>query len=632
LNTEKQKVIFKRNIIFTKTLTMKKILTIILFGLFLINNAMAGGKSIVVRELSATELPSHNLVKFPNAINTKYVQLDLSVLDEHNLFSITLFGDTRVDFNFDRMYNYSTGSYSWVGKSKQGAGMVIFSSYQSNINGILYDDKGSKYILQQVNTSDLYILTEVSTELLNESPNGTQDYVENNAGHNKKTRANPDVCAVGNACIGSVTIDLMVLGAADAITNAGSVPAFIASVTSSVTEMNTAYTNSGGTNLTFNLVHCNSTSFVTTSDMNADLTNFAADLGVQTLRNTYYADLVGLWSGSGNYAGFCGLGYLNTNPTNYSNSAAYTVTDFSCGMTNLSFAHECGHNMGLRHDWYVDGGSTPCSHHHGYTNAMVIPSGLPTSARWRTIMAYNNECSANGFNCSRIPRWSNPSANYLSDPTGVAIGSSNSSNEIYGFERFKCVVSQFKVSPTPTPVTLISFKGSTSNYDVHLTWETANELNLLGYELEIKKGMNSEFKPTSFISSNNLKDKSTYAETLTNLQSGTYFFRLKIKDIDNSYTYSEVIKIVVSGTALQTIVYPNPAQSELTISLYNPVNQTIKISLIDMLGRDVMSIFNGTSEVGQRIIPVNVSALPKGIYVCQIIGSKDKVQTKVTIE
>jgi hypothetical protein len=166
LNTEKQKVIFKRNIIFTKTLTMKKILTIILFGLFLINNAMAGGKSIVVRELSATELPSHNLVKFPNAINTKYVQLDLSVLDEHNLFSITLFGDTRVDFNFDRMYNYSTGSYSWVGKSKQGAGMVIFSSYQSNINGILYDDKGSKYILQQVNTSDLYILTEVNTELL----------------------------------------------------------------------------------------------------------------------------------------------------------------------------------------------------------------------------------------------------------------------------------------------------------------------------------------------------------------------------------------------------------------------------------------------------------------------------------
>lgn len=67
--------------------------------------------------------------------------------------------------------------------------------------------------------------------------------------------------------------------------------------------------------------------------------------------------------------------------------------NWECVM-NLSFHHEMGHNMGLRHDNYVDPtGKGSKNYNHGYSNL---------KAKMRTVMAYNNECVSKGFNCTRI--------------------------------------------------------------------------------------------------------------------------------------------------------------------------------------------------------------------------------------
>ena len=67
-------------------------------------------------------------------------------------------------------------------------------------------------------------------------------------------------------------------------------------------------------------------------------------------------------------------------------------------------------------------------------------------------MAYNDECADAGFNCSRINRWANPSVNYNSAPTGIAIGNTNPSDEAFAFSRFACVVSQFAPAVTLSSV------------------------------------------------------------------------------------------------------------------------------------------------------------------------------------
>ena len=95
-------------------------------------------------------------------------------------------------------------------------------------------------------------------------------------------------------------------------------------------------------------------------------------------------------------------------------AGAFGLTCAACGAG--TFAHELGHNMGLSHDRYVDYGRLAYS--YGYVNQRAFADGAPESARWRTIMAYVDQCSDAGLGCGRILRFSNPNQSYLGDPLG----------------------------------------------------------------------------------------------------------------------------------------------------------------------------------------------------------------------
>ena len=132
--------------------------------------------------------------------------------------------------------------------------------------------------------------------------------------------------------------------------------------------------------------------------------------GVHGLRDANCADAVVLIVGNTQY---CGMAYLMSSVSSSFAGSAFSLVSYTCATGYYSFGHELGHNMGARHDWYVDDSKTPWAHSHGWVNP---------PDRWRTIMAYNSECSASGFNCSRLQYWSNPSVSYGGDPMGVAAG------------------------------------------------------------------------------------------------------------------------------------------------------------------------------------------------------------------
>lgn len=608
-----------------------KLASILLFWGIVHINAMAQSHNLIQRELNQAELPANNLHVYKNAIQTKYVQINLNELNTEDIFRLSLFNQTNFEFKFYKQYIYTIGSESWYGKSIDKNGDAIFSFYKGYINGMIVDDLHRKYIVQQINKSDLFAITQVDNEGMQESAADQIDYIDIQNSP-KKTRANADVCAAGTDCGAASTIDLMVLGAAAAIANGGgTVASFTANVTSAVTEMNTAYANSGGTNLTFNLIHCDATTFSTTSDMSADLTNFSSDAGIQALRNTHHADLVGLWAGSGNYAGFCGLGYLNSNPTNYSDNSAYTVTDYGCGMTNLSFAHECGHNMGFQHDYYVASSTLPCAHHHGYVNQAVIPSGLPTTARWRTIMAYNNHCSDNGFFCTRLARWANPSSTYLGSPTGIAIGSPQPSNEIYGLERVRCVVAGFRANPLP--VNLLSFEGQVSDRSILLNWKTSDEVNNKGFEIQFKRNDMSDYKTADFVMAKTGSSLiNTYEYTLKNLVPAQYTLRLKQVDIDNKFSYSNEIQLNIISDKLQAVLYPNPNQGYSHVSIYNPQSQRVTVELYDVLGKQLRTVFNDNSKQGPLNMNISTDSLGRGSYYIVVRAGNEKQVVNMIVE
>ncbi len=185
-----------------------------------------------------------------------------------------------------------------------------------------------------------------------------------------------------------------------------------------IASTNQSYINSG-VNQRLTLAGTAEVVYTESGDIELDLMRLQADSdghmdGVHASRDATYADEVILLVENG--GSFCGIAYLMTSVSNSFAPLAFGVVARTCAVGNYSFAHELGHNMGARHDWFVDGAvNSPYSFNKGYVN---------TVGRWRTIMAYNNLCSAQGFNCTRLQYWANPNVVYSAAIMGVSPGTS----------------------------------------------------------------------------------------------------------------------------------------------------------------------------------------------------------------
>lgn len=216
---------------------------------------------------------------------------------------------------------------------------------------------------------------------------------------------------------GSV-IDVMVLYTPAAATAAGGTTGINTLIANAISTSNTAYGNSGVVQR-LRLAHAAQVAYTESGIMQTDLSALTNGTGAFTsvpgLRDAYRADVVTLLTHTSSSA-YCGLAWLMTTVSTGFAPNGYSVVEQSCAVGNLTFPHELGHNMGLLHDWFVDAGVLPQTYAHGYVN---------TTARWRTIMAYNDRCAALGFSCTRLPYWSNPGVQYLGAPMGIAGGTSS---------------------------------------------------------------------------------------------------------------------------------------------------------------------------------------------------------------
>jgi hypothetical protein len=287
-------------------------------------------------------------------------------------------------------------------------------------------------------------------------------------------------------------IHVLVAYTATARAAAGSTDAIRALIDLGIAETNQAYLNSGAVQKV-RLVGTVEVAYPESGDIGDDLTRLrlTADGNmdeVHALRNTFGADLVHLIVNGGG----CGIAYVMDDVSSSFASFAFGVTRRSCVSPNLSFAHELGHNMGLQHDRYVTLSNSPYAYSHGYVNLAAFVSGAPSEKRWRTVMAYNDRCSAAGFGCTRLMYFSDPAKSYNGDPLGVAGTAPSSSvdgpaNARLSLDNTRVTVANFRATTgVPGAPTLVSPSGNVVDETPEFRWLPVPDA--AGYRLRVRKG------------------------------------------------------------------------------------------------------------------------------------------------
>ena len=142
---------------------------------------------------------------------------------------------------------------------------------------------------------------------------------------------------------------------------------------------------------------------------------------VHDRRQEYSADLVHLIVGGTRPDTFCGFAGVR---------GSFGVTHLLC--SSNGFAHEIGHNSGVRHDRHEEydeacesDAETPCfndwslAYAYGYVNQLGLNSGAPRERRWRTLMSYSDQCVAERVYCTYLMRFSTPDQSWYGDRLGV---------------------------------------------------------------------------------------------------------------------------------------------------------------------------------------------------------------------
>ena len=194
------------------------------------------------------------------------------------------------------------------------------------------------------------------------------------------------------------------------------------------------------------------------------------------------------------------------------------------------------------------------------------------------------------------------------------------------FERVLQTPSDCSMACGPVSVKWLSLKGERVNDSTCIvTWETSNEANNKGFDVERSLGnttwfMKVDFVPAALSSAPSLR----YGINDANDFMGTSFYRLRQVDRDNKFEYSKVVAVKGYSKEEALEVYPNPARNQIQLSLFLLKNGHTRLQLFTADGRIIKQQDQSFSK-GLNLLNWNISTLSAGTYFIRATTPADKL-------
>jgi len=247
------------------------------------------------------------------------------------------------------------------------------------------------------------------------------------------------------------------------------------------------------------------------------------------------------------------------------------------------------------------------------------------------ILADGGDLLPNDITTKRANATSSQGVNTADNTQHSSINVGNNKNhiqfdDITGFSGGTAVL---HINRLALPVEFTAFNARV--YDacnVNLDWRVATEINFSHYEVERSTDAKN-FELIRRVKGRNLNDQ-TYNYQDENLRENTYYYRLKMMDVDGSFEYSKTIIVVMTCEAEKVSVFPNPigeSGNVLTLEFEDIAkDRTISVLLLDVLGKQWKEV-EVKLEAGNSRVPLELSELPSGTYYLRFSNIKGRSQT-----
>jgi hypothetical protein len=164
----------------------------------------------------------------------------------------------------------------------------------------------------------------------------------------------------------------------------------------------------------------------------------------------------------------------------------------------------------------------------------------------------------------------------------------------------------------PLPVILTNYTVTlTSKNAVSNVWVTEVEINSKHFEVQ-KSIDGSNFETIGTVAAKGFASSYSFIDDKPFV--GTNYYRLKMVDMDGSFTYSKVMAVTLNDNRKSLVVYPNPVKDNLFVQVTSTKAEKLTLQVTDMQGR-LLQQEDTQVGIGNVSISINTNTLAKGSYV-----------------
>ena len=204
----------------------------------------------------------------------------------------------------------------------------------------------------------------------------------------------------------------------------------------------------------------------------------------------------------------------------------------------------------------------------------------------------------------------NNSVSILSDVSTLVSGYATTTSDHYP------VFSRFAFDPVLLPVSLTSFEGSRQGKHILLKWISEKEINSKEFVVERSRNGKDFTNLGAVAAAGNSNTALQYSFVDEHPLDRKNYYRLKNVDRDGKFGFSKVVTVDY-GSPIQITVQPNPVSTFIYILHEGVTNQSATIQFMNLSGKIVQQQTEKLHAGGR--LRVNISNLPKGVYILNIV-------------